>query len=109
MKLLIHTLLLKILPAKVARRLVVYETVYKKVKAARDSLNEVVYDFYRCEGCRAIFTRLREISAMDPDDELVGTVCSCGSMRYKPTWPKLYEWFYPKIWWFTLLRWLKVA
>ena len=109
MKLLIHTLLLKLLPAKSAQRLVAYGKIYEKVKAAKDDMDEIVYDFYRCEGCRSILTRLREMSAMDPLDECVGTICKCGSMRYRPTWPRAFEWFYPKIWWFALLRWLKVA
>lgn len=108
-KTLITTLLLKLLPAKSARRVAVYSRVFATVKAAKDDMSETSFDFYRCEGCRSLLTRLREISAMDPDDERVGTVCKCGSMRYRPSWPRPYEWVYPKVVWFTLLRWLGVA
>jgi len=84
------------------------KAIAEKLKSSRDDVNEIVYDFYRCVGCRGLFTRLREIQAFHPDHARAGTICSCGSLRYSPSWPRWYEWPTPKVMWFVLLRYLKV-
>jgi hypothetical protein len=56
------------------------------------------YDFYRCYDCGSIITRRRErqvFNHMESDYYL--RMCTCGSMKYSPGWPKFYEWLLPSV------------
>jgi hypothetical protein len=53
-----------------------------------------VYDFYRCYKCGSIFSREDEIYRLRNCD---GRMCSCGSAKYSPTMPNLFEWLKPTI------------
>jgi hypothetical protein len=101
--------LLKVVTEKVRTEIAKVEAIQTMLEAQRKEVDTVIYDFYRCVGCKGVFTRWRELQAFDSESELAGTICSCGSLRYSPSWPKWYEWIYPRVLWFVLLRYLKVA
>lgn len=62
------------------------------------------HDFFRCYSCGSIFTFEQErarIEAMDSGD-LKMTMCPCGSMKYKPSKPRSYQWLKPSVLTYTL-------
>jgi hypothetical protein len=59
------------------------------------------FDFYRCQRCKRLFTRLEELKALQ-----TGKVCPCGGLKYVgPAWPHPHEWFLPRVILFAYLRW----
>lgn len=86
-----------------------FKVAQDHVKTAHDQVEEATFDFYRCAACRKLITRLEEISIFDVRSPRFGIVCSCGHRRYNPTNLRWYEWTYPRVLWFALLRWLEIA
>lgn len=75
----------------------------------REDVSEPLYDFYRCEACHRLMTKLEEFSFFDPTSPTYGQVCPCGFRRYSPTNMLWWEWVYPRVWKFALIRVLEIA
>ena len=58
------------------------------------------FDFYRCYKCNRLFTREQEkymFSWMTKNPEVQPKICSCGSMKYSPSWPTFLGWIKPSV------------
>lgn len=79
------------------------------VEQGHSEVAEPIYDFYRCIACHQLITKLEEFDIFDPLSTRFGSVCPCGYRRYSPTNPKWYEYFYPRVIKFAIVRILGVA
>lgn len=85
------------------------EAQQKVLKSVRDEASEPIYDFYRCNACHRLLTKLEEFETFDPTSSRFGQVCPCGYRRYSPTNMTWNEWLLPRVWKFAFVRILEVA
>ena len=57
------------------------------------------FDFYRCDECGRLITRLQEVVGL-----ATGKLCKCGRRKYHPVNPKWCEFLLPRVIWFAVLR-----
>jgi hypothetical protein len=50
------------------------------------------FDFYRCDYCRRLITRLQEAQGIRS-----GRLCKCGRRKYHPVNPEWYEYLLPRV------------
>lgn|GEM_PF-4903131 len=79
-------------------------TVSAEQLRAKAQVGESDYDFYRCEKCGHLITRIDEIRAFTAGTKTHGRICECGCRKYRPVNMPWWAWFLPKVWRFAWLR-----
>ena len=67
-------------------------------------MNAESFDFYKCQRCGKLITKLDEIASFTPGTKRYGIVCKCGCRKYSPTNMEWYHWFLPRVWKFAAMR-----
>jgi hypothetical protein len=67
------------------------------------------FDFYRCNRCGRLITKLEEIAAFTPGHPMEGRICPCGSTHYRPANMAWWDWIWPRVWRFAWFRWRGLA
>ncbi len=58
------------------------------------------YDFYKCAKCGRLITHPESL-----DNTAKGSVCPCGGLKFSPINIRWFQYFLPRVIWFSLLRW----
>lgn len=97
--------LLKLLEKLLGKKVQQMRALTESIRAQRDSLGESVYDFYRCQACHTLITRVEEMDFFDSTSSRYSKVCvSCGYRRYHPTNPVWWEFLLPRVMKFAVYR-----
>lgn len=59
------------------------------------TVTDHIFYVYRCQGCRAVVTKLQVLEMMAGD---TGRLCPCGSSRISPSDLFGLDWFQPRVW-----------
>ena len=74
-----------------------------KIKA-KLNLGEADFDFYKCQKCGRLITRIEELAAFTPGTKSYGQICPCGNKKYHPVNMRWFHWFLPRVLRFAYFR-----